>query len=131
VRLTPWGVITISRGCFERCCSNKKTPPYPPFLTLVSHLVRCGFAWGGVAAAAGAQVALPQNERAEVESDAQEEIGHDQRRGEEREVANGGDLDHLRKDQQVTRTRIRQQNTRQQNKPLTRTQSEKRHNDAQ
>jgi len=26
------GVITISRGCFERCCSNKKTPPYPlPF----------------------------------------------------------------------------------------------------
>jgi len=22
------GVITISRGCFERCCSNKKTPPY-------------------------------------------------------------------------------------------------------
>jgi len=23
------GVITISRGCFGRCCSNKKTPPYP------------------------------------------------------------------------------------------------------
>jgi len=22
------GVITISRGCFERCCSNKTTPPY-------------------------------------------------------------------------------------------------------
>ena len=22
------GVITIPRGCFERCCSNKKTPPY-------------------------------------------------------------------------------------------------------
>jgi len=22
------GVITISRGCFDRCCSNKKTPPY-------------------------------------------------------------------------------------------------------
>jgi len=22
------GVITIYRGCFERCCSNKKTPPY-------------------------------------------------------------------------------------------------------
>ena len=21
-------VITISRGCFERCGSNKKTPPY-------------------------------------------------------------------------------------------------------
>jgi len=21
-------VITISRGCYERCCSNKKTPPY-------------------------------------------------------------------------------------------------------
>jgi len=21
------GIITISRGCFERCCSNKKTPP--------------------------------------------------------------------------------------------------------
>jgi len=21
------GVITISRGCFERCGSNKKTPP--------------------------------------------------------------------------------------------------------
>ena len=21
-----FGVITISRGCFERCCSNKKTP---------------------------------------------------------------------------------------------------------
>ena len=38
--------------------------------------------------------------------------------------------DHLRsKDQQVTRTRTRQQNTRQQNKPLTRTQSEQRRND--
>jgi len=23
------GVITSSRGCFERCCSNQKTPPYP------------------------------------------------------------------------------------------------------
>ena len=22
------GVITISRGCFERCCGNKKTPSY-------------------------------------------------------------------------------------------------------
>jgi len=22
------GVLNISRGCFERCCSNKKTPPY-------------------------------------------------------------------------------------------------------
>jgi len=22
------GVITISRECFERCCSNKKTLPY-------------------------------------------------------------------------------------------------------
>jgi len=22
------GVITIFRGCFERCCSNKKTPLY-------------------------------------------------------------------------------------------------------
>ena len=22
------GVITIYRGCFERCCSNNKTPPY-------------------------------------------------------------------------------------------------------
>ena len=22
------GVITTSRGCFERCCSNKKSPPY-------------------------------------------------------------------------------------------------------
>ena len=22
------GVITISRGCFERCCNNQKTPPY-------------------------------------------------------------------------------------------------------
>jgi len=34
------GVITISRGCFERCCSNKKTPPYPhsnlSFVTLRS-----------------------------------------------------------------------------------------------
>jgi len=36
----------------------------------------------------------------------------------------------LSKDQQVTRTRTRQQNTRQQNKPLTRTQSEQRRNDA-
>ena len=30
------GVITISRWCFERCCSNNKTPPIAPFLTLVS-----------------------------------------------------------------------------------------------
>jgi len=30
------GVIIISRGCFERCCSKKKTPPYPSFLTSVS-----------------------------------------------------------------------------------------------
>jgi len=37
---------------------------------------------------------------------------------------------HLSKDQQVTRTRTRQQNTRQQNKSPTRTQSEQRHNDA-
>jgi len=37
----------------------------------------------------------------------------------------------MSKDQQVTRTRTRQQNTRQQNKPLTRTQSEQRHNDAE
>ena len=36
----------------------------------------------------------------------------------------------LSKDQQVTRTRTRQQNTRQQNKPLTRTQSKQWHNDA-
>jgi len=25
------GVITISRGCFERCCSNKKNSPIHPF----------------------------------------------------------------------------------------------------
>jgi len=30
------GVITISRGCFERCCSNKKTPPYRSNLSLVT-----------------------------------------------------------------------------------------------
>jgi len=32
------GVITISRGCFERCCSNsnKKTPPYHSNLSCVS-----------------------------------------------------------------------------------------------
>ena len=30
------GVITISRGCFERCCSNKKTPPYYSNLIFVT-----------------------------------------------------------------------------------------------
>jgi len=30
------GVITISRGCFERCCSNKKTPPYHSNLNFVA-----------------------------------------------------------------------------------------------
>ena len=30
------GVITISRGCFERCCSNKKTPPYHSNLSFVT-----------------------------------------------------------------------------------------------
>ena len=32
------GVITISRGCFERCCSksNKKTPPYHSNLSFVA-----------------------------------------------------------------------------------------------
>ena len=29
------GVRTISRGCFERCCSNKKTAPYHSNLSLV------------------------------------------------------------------------------------------------
>ena len=30
-------VITISRGCFERCCSNKKTPPcYHSVLSFVT-----------------------------------------------------------------------------------------------
>ena len=29
-------VITISRGCFERCCSNKKTPPYHSNLSFVT-----------------------------------------------------------------------------------------------
>ena len=28
------GVITMSRECFERCCSNKKTPPYHCNLSL-------------------------------------------------------------------------------------------------
>jgi len=27
VEVDALGVITISRGCFERCGSNKKTPP--------------------------------------------------------------------------------------------------------
>jgi len=36
VRLTPWGVITTSRGCFERCCSNKNTPPYHYNLSFVT-----------------------------------------------------------------------------------------------
>ena len=30
------GVITISRGCFERCCSNQKTPPYHSNLSFVT-----------------------------------------------------------------------------------------------
>jgi len=30
------GVITICRGCFERCCSNKKTPPYHSNLSFVA-----------------------------------------------------------------------------------------------
>ena len=30
------GVITISRGYFERCCSNKKTPPYHSNLSFVT-----------------------------------------------------------------------------------------------
>jgi len=30
------GVITISRGCFERCCSNKITPPYRSNLSFVT-----------------------------------------------------------------------------------------------
>ena len=30
------GVITIFRGCFERCCSNKKTPPYYSNLSSVT-----------------------------------------------------------------------------------------------
>jgi len=30
------GVITISRGCFERCCSNKKAPPYHSNLSFVT-----------------------------------------------------------------------------------------------
>jgi len=34
------GVITISRGCFERCCSNKKTPPYHSNLSFVALLNR-------------------------------------------------------------------------------------------
>ena len=29
VEVAALGVLTIYRGCFERCCSNKKTPPYP------------------------------------------------------------------------------------------------------
>ena len=29
-------VITISRGCFERCCSNRKNPPYCSNLKIVS-----------------------------------------------------------------------------------------------
>ena len=28
VKVDALGVTTISRGCFERCCNNKKTPPY-------------------------------------------------------------------------------------------------------
>ena len=27
IEVNALGVITISRGCFERCGSNKKTPP--------------------------------------------------------------------------------------------------------
>jgi len=30
------GVITISRGCFKRCCSNKKTTPYHSNRSLVT-----------------------------------------------------------------------------------------------
>jgi len=30
------GVITSSRGCFERCCSNKKTPPFHSNLSFVT-----------------------------------------------------------------------------------------------
>ena len=30
------GVITISRGCFERCCSNTKTLPYHSNLSYVT-----------------------------------------------------------------------------------------------
>jgi len=30
------GFITISCGCFERCCSNKKTPPYHYNLSFVA-----------------------------------------------------------------------------------------------
>ena len=30
------GVITVSRGCFERCCSDKKTPPYHSNLSFVA-----------------------------------------------------------------------------------------------
>ena len=30
------GVITISRKCFERCCSNKKIPPYHSDRSLVT-----------------------------------------------------------------------------------------------
>ena len=30
------GVVTISRGCFERCCSKKKTPPYHSNLSFVT-----------------------------------------------------------------------------------------------
>ena len=30
------GVITISRGCFERCCSKKTTPPYHSNLSFVA-----------------------------------------------------------------------------------------------
>jgi len=30
------GVRTISHGCFERCCSNKKTPPYHSNLSFVT-----------------------------------------------------------------------------------------------
>jgi len=29
-------VNTTSRGCFERCCSNKKTPPYHSNLSFVT-----------------------------------------------------------------------------------------------
>jgi len=30
------GIITSSRGCFGRCCSNKKTPPYHSHLSCVT-----------------------------------------------------------------------------------------------
>ena len=32
------GVKTISRGCFERCGSNKKTPPYHSNKSFLNHI---------------------------------------------------------------------------------------------